>query len=473
MSHRQNCFQQVCHPCRILMLLLLAGGQQVLAQNSRVIRAQSAAIEYRIDDKRATWNINPKGGLKVFPVPVGARGHSKVIFKTEADSIAYTVKLHQKIRFLVVHNGDTVKAQLTGVPKRANFSDSYIKKHKGKFEVAIPEVQELAKIMVALSTGGSTDSGITNMRTAYYQKVKAHFSPFKHHPVIDSISKYIKGETDSSYWHYYTWKMSANAYAFTPGGKIVNKGIIRDMSFQEPGAPTDPFVKHAALVADFAAQSGFRKFYAAHRPFYDSLLKAYKTFIPLQDMKDWLEKHYPYQYDYFFITFSPLTAGAHSTGIFEDNGFHQTVMYVAAVSVNSRYNEAVNAMLNSRVVFTEIDHNYDNPVSDQYITEINDAMKDKSKWGKGIPDKGAYDSPLDMFKEYMTWAVFSLYCLDKYSESDVMTFVDRMETQMEQRRGFNNFKAFNRELIRLYRHYNKTRKAHELYPEMIAWCKKQ
>jgi hypothetical protein len=78
-----------------------------------------------------------------------------------------------------------------------------------------------------------------------------------------------------------------------------------------------------------------------------------------------------------------------------------------------------------------------------------------------------------MFKEYMTWAVFSLYCLDKYSESDVMTFVDRMETQMEQRRGFNNFKAFNRELIRLYRHYNKTRKAHELYPEMIAWCKKQ
>ena len=45
--------------------------------------------------------------------------------------------------------------------------------------------------------------------------------------------------------------------------------------------------------------------------------------------------------------------------------------------------------------------------------------------------------------------------------------------QMEQRRGFSNFKAFNRELMRLYLHYNKTKKAHELYPEIIEWCKKQ
>lgn len=357
--------------------------------------------------------------------------------------------------------------------KNVNFSNSYIRKHKGKFDVEIPEVQELAKIIVALSIGGSTDSSITNMRTAYYQEVKSHFTPFKNHPIIDTINKYIKDESDSSYWHYYAWKMHANAYAFTKSGKLVNKGIIRKMGFADPGAPGDPFLKYADLVADFAAKSGFRQFYAAHKRYYDSLLKDYTKYNPLQEMKAWLESQYPYTYDYYLITYSPLTGGAHSTQRFEDNGFNQTVMFIAGVTINSKYNQAVNEMLNSRVVFTEIDHNYDNPTSDKYANDINQAMKDKTKWAKDIPDNSSYASPMSMFNEYMTWALFSLYCLDKYQESDVLTFMDRMERQMEQRRGFTNFKAFNRELIRLYLHYNKTKKAYDLYPEILDWCKKQ
>jgi len=461
---------------KALIILLSAGSQQTLAQNNLpVIQSNINSIEYTFGGKKSSWNILPEAKPSILEIPAGAKQASRVTLKTDKDSVSFSVKLNQKVDFIVLHKGDSIYKQVVGVPKNVNFTNSYIKKHRGKFDVEIPEVQELAKIMVALSNIGSTDSNMTNMRTAYYQEVKAHFTPFKNHPIIDTINKYLtdKVNPDSSYWHYYAWKMNANAYTFNKAGKIINKGVIRKMGFNDPGAPGDPFMKYADLVADFASKSGFRKFYASHKPYYDSLLKTYVKFIPLQDMKAWLEDHYPYKYDYFLITFSPLTGGAHSTSMFEDNGFNQTVMFVAGVSINSRFNQAVNEMSNSRVVFTEIDHNYDNLASAKYADDINEAMKDKAKWGKDIPDNSAYDSPMALFNEYMTWALFSLYCLDRYPENDVMTFVERMERQMEKGRDFNNFKAFNRELMRLYLHYNKTRKAHELYPEIIEWCKKQ
>lgn len=452
----------------------MLGSQAALGQtNLPVIHANAKEVAYTVNGKKNSWTLSPAATPVVLEVPVADKKQSRITFKTDVDSISYNVKLNQAINLIVVYNGDSVPTQITGVPKNVNFTKSYIKKHKGRFEVAIPEVQELAKIMLALSIGGSTDSSLTNMRTAYYQEVKVHFTPFKDHPIINIINKHVKDESDSSYWHYYTWKMSANAYAFTKEGKIVNTGVIRDMSFDEPGAPSDPFVQYADLAADFAAKSGFRQFYASHKPYYDSLLKAYTQYNPLQQMNAWLEHHFPYKYDYFYITFSPLTGGAHSTQRYEDNGFKQTVMFVAGVTVNRNYNQAVNEMSSSRVVFTEIDHNYDTPTAEKYAKDINEAMKEKAKWGKGIEDGSAYDSPMSLFNEYMTWALFSLYCLDTYQESDVLTFLDRMEPQMEKRRGFSNFKAFNRELMRLYLHYNKMKKAHELYPEIIEWCKKQ
>ncbi|HYH14519.1 MAG TPA: DUF4932 domain-containing protein [Flavisolibacter sp.] len=459
------------NPWKSVTLLLLLGGHTAYAQTSLpVIQSNVKEIEYTIDGKKGSWNIVPEAKPDILEVPVGVKQKSRVTFKTDVDSVTYTVKLDQKINFIVLLKGDSAHTQIAGVPKNVNFSSSYIKKHKGKFDVEIPEVQELAKIMVAISKVGSTDSNMTNMRTPYYQEVKAHFTPFRNHPVIDTINQYIKDQNESSYWHYYGWKMNANAYTFTKEGKIVNKGVIRKMGFTNPA---DPFIKHADLVADFAKKSGFRQFYTAHKPYYDSSLKTYLKYNPLQEMKAWAELHFPFKYDYYLITYSPLTGGAHSTQGYEDNGFNQTVMYIAGVNINPNYNEAVNEMLNSRVVFTEIDHNYVNPTADKYLKEINEAMKDKNKWGKGLIDNSHYTSPYNLFAEYMTWGVFSLYCLDKFKESDVLTFLDRMEPQMEQRRGFNNFKAFNRELMRLYLQYKKTKKAHELFPEMLEWCKKQ
>jgi len=51
-----------------------------------------------------------------------------------------------------------------------------------------------------------------------------------------------------------------------------------------------------------------------------------------------------------------------------------------------------------RRAFTEIDHNYVNPVSDNYIADIDEAMSNLGRWYKG----GSYGSPYAAFKEYMT-----------------------------------------------------------------------
>lgn len=456
---------------KYLTVLLLIVATNILAQTATpVIQSNIKEVEYTSDGKKGRWIITPEAKPDILQVPIGGKKESRVIFKTDVDAIAYDVKLNQKINFIVLYKGDSAHTQLAGVPKNVNFSASYIKKHKGKFDVEIPEVQELAKVMIALSRVGSIDSNMTDMTTPYYKEVMQYFTPYKTHPIIDTINQYIKDKEDNnSQWQYYSWKMNANAYQFTRKNKIVNKGQIQKMGWE----PTDPFVLYPAAIEDFAAKSDFRKFYADHRSYYDSLLREYEKYNPLQDMKVWLENHFPNKYDYYLITFSPLTGGAHSTERFYDNGFSQTVMFIKGTSINSNYNEAVNEMLNSRVVFTEIDHNYVNLTSDKYIKQIGEVMKDKNKWGKGLDNNSHYVKPYNLFNEYMTFGAFTLYCIDRHRETDVMTFLEIMERQMEERRGFNNFKAFNRELLRLYLQYNKTKKAHELYSEILEWCKKQ
>lgn len=453
------------------LLIFLLGPISLTAQTKTIVlRSGNGILHHTSNGLTQTLRLQRSTTPLVLEIAAGNKKNTAVSVKTDRDSTRFTLRLYQKISILVPLDKDTARLQFTGVPRNARFSDQYIRERRGRFDVVIPEVQELAKILVALSKGGSSDSGITNMRTRYYQEVKAHFTPFANHPLIDTINRFIKDGSDSSYWYYYDWKMNANAYTFTPAGKIVHKGVIRKMGFRETN---DPFVTYAALAADFAAKSDFRSFYAAHKPYYDSLVQQYHRYNPVREMKAWLERQFPYTYDYYLITYSPLTSGAHSTGSFEDNGFRQTVMFIAGVTINPALNQAVNEMANSRVVFTEIDHNYVNPAAEQYAAEIAIAMKEKATWWKGHDDNSPYADPMSAFQEYMTWAVFSLYCLDRYSEPDVMTYIDRMERQMEQRRGFNNFKAFNRELMRLYRHYQHRKTAGELYPEIIEWCKKQ
>ncbi|MBS1636877.1 MAG: DUF4932 domain-containing protein [Bacteroidetes bacterium] len=357
------------------------------------------------------------------------------------------------------------------IRQNVRFSDTYIKDHRGKFEVYVPEVHELANILIALSSVGQADSNMTDMTTVYYRDVMTHFGPFMHHPIVDTINTHILKPKDArSYWYYYALKMNACGYDFNSENKIVHSGPIQKMGFSNM---YDPIRRHEALITDFAEKTDFRAFYSQHKTYYDSLISTYRKFNPIDKMQGWLEKKFGFGYGQYCVYFSPLVGGAHATQKYHNNHFEQTAMFVCRSTPSSKYNRNVNEMNQSRVVFTEIDHNFVNPLSDKHRKSINKVFSDRKLW---VDDSAGnltdtYDNAYAIFNEYMTFALFSLYCLDNFPESDVKTFIPKMEKQMVEKRHFIRFAEFNQQLMTLY-NTNKAITIEELYRQILQYSEK-
>ncbi len=152
-----------------------------------------------------------------------------------------------------------------------------------------------------------------------------------------------------------------------------------------------------------------------------------------------------------------------------DNHFKQTMMFIcSAERKGGDLSEKVWEGFMTRVVFTEIDHNYVNPVSDQYAETIHKIFSDRAFWVKEELTQG-YNSPYSVFNEYMTWAVFSIYALEHYDAETFDIVNARVEKQMVEWRGFIKFKEFNRQLLELYRKRPAGQKVYELYPAILEW----
>jgi hypothetical protein len=145
-------------------------------------------------------------------------------------------------------------------------------------------------------------------------------------------------------------------------------------------------------------------------------------------------------------------------------------MFISGPIESQQLDQKIKEVLMSRVVFTEIDHNYVNPISDQFKKEIDEIFNDRSKWTAG-KYSNSYPSPYSVFNEYMTWAVFTLYALDTFDENDFKIINDRTESQMTDRRGFSRYKEFNQKMIELYKNKNEGEKFVDLYPKILEWCK--
>lgn len=185
--------------------------------------------------------------------------------------------------------------------KNVHFTDAYVREHQDKFEVYIPEIHELANILVAISRVGQVDSNMVDMSSNYYQEVLRTFMPFSNHPIIDTINHHIISHTDvNSYWYYYALKMNACGYIFDHKGGIVNMGYIRHMGFNNV---KDPIEKHRDLIADFAFKSNFRVFYKSHQSYYDSLIMLYRQLNPIDKMQRWLESHFGFAYGNYTVLF--------------------------------------------------------------------------------------------------------------------------------------------------------------------------
>ncbi len=462
-----------------LTILIVCGAMEVNAQ--QVFKTNKDYLQVKINNvlQADNWKIGKNIGNMVFEAQV-SKENNIVTYSDGKDSINFNLRLGQQIDFLILKNGkDTIPQQLIGVVPNTNFTKEYIAKYKDKTIVAIPEVSELVNIMMALHPDAEKEGNMFDTSTEYYKKVKEHFAPYINHPAIDTIKKYITDlnyikEYDvnlfsrASYDYYYALKMTACGYHFDEYGHIIN-----DENIKEIGKGWNDFdpMKDVKVFEDFVRISNFRQFYKENQPYYNSLLNTYNQLNPIQKMQVWLDNKFGFSYGSYLVYFSPLVYGAHSTRGYQSNGFKQTLMFIARAEYDESLSIVQNELSESRIVFTEIDHNYVNPVSDKFLEKINKALSNREVWAKPtITD--AYDSPYKLFNEYMTFAVYSLYLNDNYNKEDVEEYLPILDKTMTVNRGFSKFTEFNQFLLAKYTE-NTTIGMGGLYEYMLEWCAEQ
>jgi hypothetical protein len=259
--------------------------------------------------------------------------------------------------------------------------------------------------------------------------------------------------------------MNACAYVYDKKGKIKNNGFVKE--YAKGWNSFDP-MKDVAIFEDFAKKSNFREFYKNHKTYYDDLIKTYNQLNPISKMQNWLDQKFGFGYGSYVVYFSPFVYGAHSTQNIQSNGFTQSFMFIAKAEMDKAYSNVMNELLESRRVFTEIDHNYVNPISDKYLARINKSFSNRDIWAKGEATS-MYNNPYAVFNEYMTWAVYSMYVNDNYLQKDLEEYLPKVEKQMEDSRGYIAFKKFNRTLLEKYQQ-NPSITMNDLFEFILNWA---
>jgi uncharacterized protein YktA (UPF0223 family) len=344
--------------------------------------------------------------------------------------------------------------------------------HKTIFET--PAVYELMHIAFALTdTGNYAGSlniyyNVVDTSTPYYKEVISHFSVHKNHPLILHLNKQLEKSLMS-----YLYNLQK---AYNSG--LIDHKIKRDFQF-----PFFQRLLHSSksvsrnLMEDFAEKSGFSSFYENHRAAYLLALEDAKGKLNMQAAESWLSTEFPFSYDTFRIVISPLMNATHFTKRFTFRGNKTSVMWVKD---GSGYNPALFSQtqiagLYTGVVFTEIDHNYVNKVSDGYKKEIGRIMGDNNRanWIKPDGDGKYYSNGYKIFNEYMTHAVYLLYTGTVYPKADQLVLEKSRIKLMEERRGYLRFEKFFNQLSMLYQTRKEGETIANLYPKMLDWCNRQ
>lgn len=338
----------------------------------------------------------------------------------------------------------------------------------------VPEAYELASVIVSLTPYGSErvyseTSGNPSPdpeRMAYIDEVRRHFAPFADHPIVAAIPA-----KDATFWAW-IYDFRENGYLFKfDDGRERPSALIHHQPFSHVWArPDNGFTRNIALIEDFARVSGFREFYKAHKPYYDKITMRDRASAPTDAMQIWLESNFSARSGAIRVVYSPLTGGWHSTQSFGDDDFVLNVMFIEPGDPTENERDVDFA----RILFTEIDHNYVNPASDNYKSRLDEEkLFGGSIWVDRSIVGNAYGSGLQVFNEYMTWAVFELWAKEHYGETNSAGAIERTRIMMEGDRGFIKYRLFSDKVAQLYIE-GKSRsagfRAEDIYPDLLTWA---
>jgi hypothetical protein len=433
-----------------------------------VLRATGPNLTYFVEGKgySPSWRIVPEYKPDILEV-VCRKVPTEVRFLADTDSLEYSVRPGDKYYFYVLTpNGDSALTAIYGHPvvPPVTFSASYRSSHRGAVSIEVPEVKELLLVVISLTANDAGKKFQTNKTTEYYRAVQEYFSPYRSHPAVAQINNLLGLDQ-------YSW-MNLNAYCFTfCGDTIAPSPVYHVLSWSE----VNNLLPYTSSLEDFARTSRFREFFAAHKALYENEIREWDELAPIRRMWSWLEERFPERFDSYKVIFSPLVGGTHFTNSVRDSGFAETIMCVCSPQFIHRRNSGESREFLSgiigRVLFTEIDHNYVNPLMYQYRLAIDTIFSKRSIWANSDRSND-YRDAIPVFAEYMTWAVYTLYCSEAYPQEVFKKIKEDTEVAMTSMRGFTNFRAFNEELLRQYRRQSGNRQIGPLYPTILEWAAK-
>ncbi len=367
---------------------------------------------------------------------------------------------------------DTTIYRLRFNSQGSKFSDEYASNYRGNASFQIPEVYELANIILYLSDC-SVLTGNHSENSEYAKLVLNQFGPFRSHPLIQILNKTC---SNGNHWStYYGFRENSMCFKFDENSLLQYSTSYKHVYNDNSDILGGEFRNLLYLVQDFANQTDFRSFYKNNNKYYRKLESRQKKLQPIRKMWKWLEADFPQRYNSYKVIFSPLIEGSHSTqnffkGSYQKPEFKECLMFINSpenIDFKSEYSERIKEGIMSGIVFTEIDHNYVNPASADNIKAIRDLIKNKDLWATKNAQEN-YRTEYAIFNEYMTHSLFCLYVKENYKEKEGSEIVNQRIKLME-RRGFFKFDQFNEKLIHLLKGRKKT--ISEMYPAAIEIMK--
>lgn len=339
---------------------------------------------------------------------------------------------------------------------------------------SIPEVYELMQIAIALTDTSIVTNHVkmhaNNVRsnTAYYQRINDQFGQFRDHDLIRKLNKsFAKSAINYVYQLQYAYNAVFDNEQIKKDKKMPNDRLLwiglNSVSKED--------------LEQFGAAIGFRTFYQTQLPYYSALLQDVQQKLNIPQIQQWLEERFSARYDLYQVVISPLSGGFHFTTRFTMDQQKTNVIWISAPYQYDTllYSPQQIAALYTSVAFTEIDHNYVNPVTDHFKASVNAIMGgvNRGKWIDERGDAAMYGSGYAVFNEYMTHAVYLLYIKD-YFDSAAYAFALKSKTNsMVNARKYIQFKAFNEMLLKLYEQRANGQGIEDLYPAVIEWCRGQ
>jgi Domain of unknown function (DUF4932) len=456
-----------------ITLLLLMGNIMAAYSQAKVptMKAKSNKVSIRAGKQYYpnAWEATPRPENDIDEIGFEIeQGTILFAFITDMDSIGFMVKQGETHRFCIILNEkDTVWAAAIGRYPKAYFDEAYKKANDGKTPVEVPPAYELVNIIMAITPTGVRDSDLIEHNIPYYNKLQKYFGAFKNHKAVSVMDSLLKANM------YFDIKMDSYCYDFEKGN------LIKKTQYNRVAWGKDNTIKqYIPLFQDFAKKSKFEVFFKQNQPFYQGLIRAYRDTFGVPVMQDWLKKNFPMtRNNCTKIIFSPLVNANQSATSFESNGFKEAQAHVNFPHLGynpkgAKYSKKSFDLTRGDIVFTEINHGYENPEFEN--NEQNQALFNKIPFKldvfttKGKP-AGTYDNPLRCVQEYMNWALVCLRYVDFAPKEDLEALLQMRDDYMVNYRGFTKFKAFNRFLVDIYTKRPQGKVVADLYPQIIKW----